>query len=50
MYYLDTHNHYIFNTNISSSGTVILNREYYNEFLTDIDNIPPEGWELKLED
>ena len=50
MSYSDTHNHYIFNTNISSSGTVILNREYYNEFLTDIDNIPPEGWELKLED
>ena len=47
--YYSTVNYYIFNENISSSGTLILNKDYYNDFLQNIKYIPPEGWNLILE-
>ena len=41
-------NHYIFNQNISKSGTLILNEDYYNSFLKDLGIYPPDGWTLYL--
>ena len=41
-------NHYIFNQNISKSGTLILNEDYYNSFLKDLGIYPPYGWTLYL--
>ena len=43
-----TLSHYIFNNNISKNGYLILNEEYYNKVLKDINNYPPNGWTLNL--
>ena len=40
--------YYLFNKNISKSGTLILNKEYYNNYLEKLEIYPPDGWTLNL--
>ena len=40
--------YYIFNENISESGTFIINEGYYNTYLQDLNKYPPKGWTLNF--
>ena len=40
--------YYLFNKNISKSGTLILNEEYYYKYLEKLEIYPPDGWTLNL--
>ena len=40
--------YYIFNENISESGTFIINEGYYNTYLKDLNKYPPKGWTLNF--
>ena len=40
--------YYLFNKNISKSGTLIINEGYYNKYLKNLNIYPPEGWTLNL--
>ena len=47
-YYSYEESYYIFNTNISKNGILILNEEYYNKYLKDLNIYPPDGWTLNF--
>ena len=47
-YYYSASNLYLFNKNISKSGNLIINENYYNTYLKDLNIYPPEGWILNL--
>ena len=47
-YYFYRESYYLFNKNISKSGTLILNEEYYNKYLEELEIYPPDGWTLNL--
>ena len=40
--------YYLFNKNISKSGTLILNEECYYKYLEKLEIYPPDGWTLNL--
>jgi len=47
-WYFYKESYYLFNKNISKSGTLILNEEYYNNYLKKLEIYPPDGWTLNL--
>mgnify|MGYP002627489861 CR=1 FL=1 len=47
-YYFWDESYYLFNKNISKNGTLILNKDYYNQYLFVNKNFKPEGWTLNL--
>ena len=47
-YYFYTPSYYLFNKNISKNGTLIINENYYNRYLKELNIYPPEGWTLNF--
>ena len=47
-YYSYTPSYYLFNKNISKNGTLIINKNYYNKYLQELNIYPPEGWTLNF--
>ena len=47
-YYFYDESYYLFNTNISKNGVLIINEYYYNKYLKDLNIYPPDGWTLNL--
>ena len=43
-----TPSYYLFNKNISKNGTLIINENYYNHYLKELNIYPPEGWTLNF--
>ena len=49
-YYDSSQSFYLFNHNISENGTLILNREFYETNLENLNIYPPKNWKLELID
>ena len=47
-YYFFDESYYLFNNNISQSGTLILDQNYYEKYLKELGIYPPNDWILEL--